>query len=241
MQSNIFVKLSMLFLAIIFSNCFEVVHYVQKLEGDKFQIQWSFSISSAFTKHNSDQSLSPKENLKDKLKNSETELNEKLKGYVSNFKYSMIDNEYETGVRMSFDVKDLNNLPKIEGLDEEGLPMIPRWRRDKNQLVFRFLNKENKNVKETDSSSETPDEGGGKADDLSDPTQKLVNMIMSSATYRLILGNNLYPKKIFVQGISNKQTQYLESSDYGGQTHVRIPFVSLLNSDKKGFFLIVQL
>lgn len=234
-----FTKILTLFIVFTFSNCFEIVHYVQKLEGDKFQIQWSFSISSAFTKQDPNQPAPPKENLKDKIKNSETELNEKLKGYVNNFKYTVIDNEYETGIRFSFDVKDLNNIPKIDGLDEEGLPMIPHWKKDKNQLIFRFSNKENKNSDQ--SSSENPDEEQVKADDSGDPTQKIVNMIMSSATYRLILGNNLSPKKIFVQGISNKKTQYLESSDYGGQTHVRIPFMSLLNDDKKGFFLVVQL
>ncbi len=233
-----FTRILTLFLVVNLSNCFEVVHYIQKLENDTFRIQWSFAISSAFTKQDPNQPTPPKENLKDKIKNSETELNEKLKEYVNNFQYSIIENEYETGIRISFDIKNLNNVPKIDGLAEEGLPMIPRWRRDKNQLIFQFSNKDkNQN---TDSKTESTENEQIKSED-GDPTQKIVSMIMSSATYRLILGNNLSPKKIFVQSMSTKKIQNLEAIDYGGQTHIRIPFMSLLNEDKKGFFLVVQL
>ncbi|MCX7997648.1 MAG: hypothetical protein N3A69_01685 [Leptospiraceae bacterium] len=237
-----FFKKAFFFLFVfIFSNCFEIVHYVQKLENDKFQIQWSFTISSAFTKQDPNQPAPPKENLKEKLKSSEAEFNQKLKGYVDSLSYNMIDTEYETGVKVSFNIKDINQVPKMEKLDEEGLPMLPRWRKDKNQLIFRFLNKDKSQEQENVTSSESPEEGQVKPEESGDPTQKIVSMIMSSATYRLILGNNLYPRKVFVQGMSNKKTHYLETTDYGGQTHIRIPFMTLLNEDKKGFFLVVQL
>lgn len=246
-------RYSLLLLAFLsFQGCFEITHYVQKEADGGMKIQWMFSISSAFTKKEDSTAFPPpvpgskgESGLKEKIKSSEKDLKEKLKGIVEDFQYKAIENEYETGLRIQFKVKDQSKISKVDGVLDEGFPLVPNWKEDKKQLLFRFNNKEKSKTnppKTKDKESEGEEsEAEVEESGQEDPTKKIMNMIMSSASYRIILGNSYQPKKVYIQGMASKKKLDLEFTSIGEQTHIRVPFMTLLMEDADGFLLIIQM
>lgn len=240
-KSKLINFLAFLILAFLFQNCFEIVHYVDKNSDGSLRIQWMFSISSAFSKEKGGQDLG------DRIKSSEQEMKEKMKNIAEDVEFQSVENDYETGVRMNFTIKDPSKTAKVEGMDE-GLPILPIWNEAKKQLVFKFTNKDKvpakklpaKKTKKADdgvATEEESSESGG----AEDPTQKIVTMIMSSASYKIVLGANLKPKKVQMLGLSSKKKVDLEIINLGSISMVKIPFASILMEETEGFTITVQL
>ncbi len=239
----LFHLISFLFLFITTQGCFEIVHYVDKNSDGTMKVQWMFSISTAFSK---EKGASPGgDNLGDRLKSSEQEMKTKMKDIADDIEFKSIETEYESGVRMSFTIKDPQKAAKVEGFDE-GLPILPLWNESKKQLTFKFTNKDKlpakkvpskkSNPNDPESSDESSSEGG-----MEDPTQKIVTMIMSSASYKIILGSNFKPKKVQMYGLSSKKKMDLEIVNFGAVSMIKIPFASILMEETEGFTINVQM
>ncbi|MCB1178875.1 MAG: hypothetical protein KDK36_14920 [Leptospiraceae bacterium] len=257
-----FKLLTIVIVALFFQNCFEILHYIDKNQDGSLNIKWMFSISSAFDKKGNDAGPPAKsgKNLGNRIKSSEEEIKEKMKNAVEDFKYETIENEYEVGVRMSFKVKDPSKTLAVEEFDE-GFPIIPLWKKDKNQLIFKFRedkkkkekskskkvkSKKNENSKDEESDSdeeenESEEEDVDEQKKANDPTQKIVSMIMSSANYKIMLGDGINPKKVYLMGQTSKKKVDLEVIKFGELSMVKIPFMSLLSDEKDGFDLILQM
>jgi len=230
-------KLSFYFIclfSLLVSSCFDIVHYIQQENNGSLKVKWIFSISSAFNINPADPN---QPSLKQKINTGEQELKNKLKEIVEEFQYKLIENEYEIGVQLEFTVKDLSKVKQIDKVFEEGFPVLPIWKAKKKQLVFQFRNKDNSltpTKEELSENSENPSQE-------EDPSKKIAKMIMSSASYRVVLGNNFIPKKVFIENPNSNKKQNLDFIQVGDQTHIRVPFMSLLMENEKGFDLIVQM
>lgn len=71
--------------------------------------------------------------------------------------------------------------------------------------------------------------------------EKMATAILSSATYKLILGGNLIPKSANITGKTSKKKVSVEIFQIGNQYLLRIPFASIMIEEKEGFSLNVQL
>jgi hypothetical protein len=241
-NKSLFHLISFLFLFITTQGCFEIVHYVDKNSDGTMKVQWMFSISTAFSKEKG--AGVGGDNLGDRIKSSEEEMKNKMKDIADDIEFKSIETEYESGVRMSFTVKDPQKASKVEGFDE-GLPILPLWNETKKQLTFKFTNKDKmlakklpaKKSKNDDSDSTEESSESGKED----PTQKIVTMIMSSASYKIVLGSNFKPKKVQMHGLSSKKTMDLEIIHFGSVSMIKVPFASILMEETEGFSIIVKM
>lgn len=254
---------SFLFL-FLFTGCFEIIHYLQKNPDQTISVVWNFSISSSLAKGGSNPfggkeaaEGAKSDSLMDRMKNSEKEITGKFAKFTEDMKFQSYEGEYESGIKMSFKIKDLKGFNKASELDE-GFPIAPKYDTVKNQLVFNFLpdkkqreaNKAKAEAEKKDSAAKDSSAKDAPAKDENAPPmgeegmEQIVGQIMSSASYNLILGGGFTPKKVMVVGKNKKdrtQTE-LDIMKLGDQTSlIRIPFFSLLLKEKEGYDVIITL
>lgn len=248
-------KLLIPFFLIFFTGCFEIIHSLQKNKDNSVDVFWVFSISSNFTKDKDGDAGPPLPGggINQKISNSETEIQEKLKDYVQDLKVQSFENEYEVGIKISYKIKDLKKITKSLGLDE-GFPIAPRFT-EKNELVFSFLpdkekrekmkkkKKKSKPVKEDENPRDNPesDEDESEEPEMNENPQmeKMLSSIMSSASYMIFLGGEFSPKSSYVLAKKSKKKYPLELLKIGDQTMLKIPYFSLLMEEKEGYEVIV--
>lgn len=71
--------------------------------------------------------------------------------------------------------------------------------------------------------------------------QGMVAQIMSSASYKIMLGEGFMVESVHLEGITSGEEYKIGYKKYGSLTMIRIPYMSLLLKEKKGFQLMVQL
>ncbi|MDX1958854.1 MAG: hypothetical protein SFU98_09785 [Leptospiraceae bacterium] len=225
-----------------FQNCFEIIHYIKKNSDNSLTMQWVFSIATPLTKGDN-----KKENFGDKIKTSESDAKSKLSGIVENLKTEAFSNEMETGVKISFHVKDIKKLNKAtEAETNEPFPLVPKFIQEKNQMILSFKpeNKEKKAAKDN-----APKEKNSPAKDESMPQDappgddpmmtQIVGQVMSSASYKLML-QGFEVKSVYVIGKKSTKKINLDKMDLGQTTLIKIPFMTLLTMEPEGYDVVVQ-
>ncbi|MCP5497482.1 MAG: hypothetical protein H7A23_23240 [Leptospiraceae bacterium] len=245
-----------------FLGCFEIIHYLEKSSENSAKVVWSFSISSDFTGGNKQFPVpgQKEDSLEDRISKSEKEIEEKLKGVVSDLKVDEIENEFEKGTRISFLIKDIKKTTPLTD-SKEGFPLIPRFDDKKNQLIFTFLPASTNQKKSEEKIQKIPQTHPKNTDEyypedhlepnfeeISDTPksvdpgfEKIATQFMSFATYKLLLGRGFRPRSVEVIGKSSNQKTKLPFIKLGNMYMIKIPFMTFLIKEKVGFDVVVQL
>jgi hypothetical protein len=246
MYKKIINQLIIFILLLSLGNCFEIIHSIQKNKDNTIDVFWIFSISSNLAKDPSNPT-NPSDQITKKIENSEQEIIEKLGKSIEKLTISNFENEHEVGVKISYSIKDIKLLRTNKEFDE-GLPIAPRFTKN-NEMVFNFLpdkekreklSKENQNNKKPDSND--PDMNTEESQMFNDSNQmeKIMGTILSSASYMIFLGGEFNPKTAHISSKVTKKKTQLSIIKIGDQSLIKIPFISLLMTEKEGFEVIVK-
>ncbi len=227
-------RIALLSLAALFSftGCFQILHHLSLNDDGTIDVYWQFDISRSLAEMDKKQPQKPedgkKENIFEKMDETKGELTEQLKGKVTGLDVSKIDDEYIVGMAISFKAQDYFD-PKTK--DDE-FTVMPSFDKKKNTLTFYFNLKDDKSDKDKEA-----DKGQQSAMGM----EEIMNAVMSSARYQLILGGKYNPVKAVVKGNTTGKTYNVNVTKLGTQHMINIPFMSISMKEKKGFELVVYL
>ena len=242
-----------LFIFFTFEGCFEIVHYLDWKQDGSVESSWSFSISSALL---NDKSLpgggAAKENIPEKFKNSQDEVKGKIGQYVKDLKFQETKDEFEYGFEIQYTIKDLKQLPD-KLMVEDGYPLLPRYSQKRNSLIFTFMpkDKNGKNAEDTTllhpindvktPAPPSPEEDNQQVDPFGGGMEKILSQVMSSASYKIVLGGEFKPVMAKVHSLNSEKTYELRIQKMGSLRLVKVPFMTLFLKEKKGFHVVVYL
>ncbi|MEM7181929.1 MAG: hypothetical protein AAF518_13515 [Spirochaetota bacterium] len=78
-------------------------------------------------------------------------------------------------------------------------------------------------------------------DKMSKGMEGMMAQIMSSATYKVMLGKGFRIEKVHLEGIASEKVYDMTYKKYADVKIIRIPYMSLLLKEKQGFRLLVKL
>ena len=213
---------------LLFSGCFQVLHYLDLKENDTVNVIWQFNMSKSLAEQDKEKGKKGggADSILDKLEKSNTELPKKLKPYVKDLKIKSISDKFLVGISISFKAKKTTKLPK-----EERFPLLPTYNKKKNCLVFKF---------EPDEKAKKKDKEKGKKPNAMG-MDKLFESILSSARYQVILGTRYVPVKAQIKGRKSGKKYPVTITNLGPQNMIDIPFMSISMKEKDGFDLIIYL
>ncbi len=218
-----------------FTGCFQILHHLSLNDDGAIDVYWQFDISRSLAEMNKKQPQKPdaekKEDIFEKMDETKGELMEQLKGKVTDLKLSKIDDEYIVGIAISFKAKKYFD-PKTK--DDE-FTIMPAYDKKKNTLTFYF------NLKDDKKDEQKKEKKDNKGQQSALGMEEIMNAVMSSARYQLILGGEYNPVKAVVKGNTTGKTYKVNVTKLGTQYMINIPFMSISMKEKKGFELIVYL
>jgi len=173
-----------------------------------------------------------------KIENADTEIKDKLKGLVTNVKYTKIEDEYLFGMELSFDAKKGANPKELD----DDFTLLPLYNAADKTLSFRFKpskkEEEKKPAEEPAKSDKDPNANPGQEPSPEKQQEEIMNLILSSARYQIVLsGFNV--TKASIKGIDSTNTHNIQVIQVGSQYIIDVPYMSILSKEKKGFDVVV--
>ena len=230
-----------------FTGCFQITHFLDLKDNGSLDVQWSFRFSKALDEMKKDESGG----ISSEMEKGTKDLPQSFEGIVRDLKMDKFTNEFDSGVRLSFNVPDFAKVD-FSKLKEEEFPILPRYDARKKELVFHFspLKKDEKKEekeKKPESPAKAEPRGEGEepeetpaADNSADQMgNKLGQLFLSSVRYQIILGKNLRASSVVVK--KGTEEKKVEAQALGEHTLIDLPLFALLGEKEQPFDLIVRL
>ncbi|MBI3395466.1 MAG: hypothetical protein HY042_06505 [Spirochaetia bacterium] len=236
--------------ALLFTNCFKILHYLGLNEDGTTSVHWRFTMSKSLADKSKSNAAGSgatgkkEESVEDKLAKSKSEIKQKLQG-VSDLKAVEIDNEYEIGIDLQFKFKDPNPIFAKADLDE-GFPIVPKMDKASKQMTFAFKpdkEQQKKNLEKKKAASNQPGkpaenkESGD--DDMSKGMEEIMGAVLSSAHYQVIFGGKYSPVSAVVRGKTTKTSTPVAITQLDAVYVMDVPFISIQQKEPDGFDVIV--
>lgn len=231
-------KLLLIIALVPLTCCFNVFHNIHKNKDGSFDIAWKFTISSALSQMAKQSPASDggeKEDINTKLKQGIEELKNTYGEYIENITSKEIQDEFDSGVFMSFRIKTPEKIPANK-IQSDDLPAIPVFNKKNNTLTFHFTPEETKKDSEKADSEEmeTPSNSMGPG------PEQLAQMILGSARYQIYLTGDFKPVRAVAK--SEGFEIPVQMTEIDSAYLFDFPFMALgSKSNEKPYSLIIQL
>lgn len=180
------------------------------------------------------------------------ELPDSLKGLVKNLNFKKIENEYDAGMEISFQVPNYEKFP-FKKIQKEDFPLIPSYAADKKQIVFHFEPMKKEDEKKGDKKkTETggadkkvadnegvPADQQDQGDQMNAMGKQITQLFLSSVRYQIYLGKRFNPEKVTIK--KGKEEKKLEIQKIIDLTVIDLPLFAMFGEKEEPFDLIIYL
>ena len=241
----------------LLTQCFQISHILDWKDDGNMDVRWVFRFSKALDQAQQGQQgqqgeQKKEQSLGDMMEKQKKELPDSLKGLVKNLNFKKIENEYDAGMEISFQVPNYEKFP-FKKLQKEDFPLIPAYAADKKQIVFHFepMKKEDEkkgDKKKTEAGGadrKVADNGGVPADQQDQGDQmnamgkQITQLFLSSVRYQIYLGKRFNPEKVTIKrGTEEKKLEIQKIIDL---TVIDLPLFAMFGEKEEPFDLIIYL
>ena len=173
------------------------------------------------------------------------DLPDTLKGLVKNLNFKNIENDFDSGIEISFLVPDYAKFP-FDKIKKEDFPLIPQYQPEKKQVVFHFepVKKPGEQKKDEKGKegvkAETPADGSTAGDQSMEQMGKqITQLFLSSGRYQIFLCKKFNPDKVVIK--KNKEEKKVDMLRIGELTIIDLPLFALYGEKEEAFDMIVFL
>lgn len=235
-------------IAFVFTGCFQITHFLDLKDNGLLEVQWSFRFSKSLDEMKKDESGG----ISSEVEKGTEDLSESFGGQVRDLKMDKFQNDFDSGIRLSFSVPNYAKFDYSK-MKEEEFPILPRFDARKKELLFHFTPLKKDKKEEEHKPEKKEDKQGGPAgsepeaeDKPAEPSEgademgkKLGQLFLSSVRYQIILGKNLKPASVLVRrGTEERKVEPQMLADY---TLIDLPLFALLGEQEQPFDLTVRL
>ncbi|MBN2158131.1 MAG: hypothetical protein JW807_01955 [Spirochaetes bacterium] len=240
-------RLALLILPVfLFTQCFQIAHILDWKDDGSMNVRWVFRFSKSLDQAQQGQQGGEKkgESLKDMMEKEKKELPDSLKNLVKNLAFKKIDNEYDSGMEISFLVPDYAKFP-FGKIKKEDFPMIPQYLPDKKQVIFHF-----EPMKKQDAEKKNKKASGGKAKGTGDSAvtgdesldqmgKQLTGLFLSSVRYQIFLGKKFNTDRAVIR--KGKDEKTIELQQICDITLIDLPLFSMFGEKEEPFDMVIFL
>ncbi len=237
------------------SGCFQVMHVLDWKDDGAMAVEWTFRFSRALEEAQKGQGDEKGKGLSEMMEAQKRELPDSLKGLVKDLKFEAIENDYDSGMTVSFLVPDYRNFPfdKMKGDD---FPLVPRYVPAKKQVVFHFepMKKLSPgNEKKEGESGVTGEEGasvkGGEGDaagtggeggdQMNEMGKQISRLFLSSVRYQIFLGRKFNVDRVVIR--KGKEEKKVSVQRIGDISLIDLPLFAMFGEDEEPFDMVIHL
>ncbi|OHD66628.1 MAG: hypothetical protein A2176_05015 [Spirochaetes bacterium RBG_13_51_14] len=231
----------------LLTQCFQISHILDWKDDGTMNVRWMFRFSKALDQAQQGQKGDEKKSksLGELMEKEKKELPDTLKGLVKNLNFKNIENDFDSGIEISFLVPDYAKFP-FDKIKKEDFPLIPQYQPEKKQVVFHFepVKKPGEQKKDEKGKegvkAETPADGSTAGDQSMEQMGKqITQLFLSSVRYQIFLGKKFNPDKVVIK--KNKEEKKVDMLRIGELTIIDLPLFALYGEKEEAFDMIVFL
>ncbi len=239
----------------LLTQCFQISHILDWKDDGNMDVRWVFRFSKALDQAQQGQQGEEKkdQSLGDMMEKQKKELPDALKGLVKNLNFTKIENEYDSGMEISFQVPNYEKFP-FKKIQKEDFPIIPSYLPDKKQIIFHFEPMKKPDEQKKDGKKKTDSGGADKkvADDGSAPPEQqdpndqmnamgkqITQLFLSSVRYQIYLGKKFNPEKVTIR--KGKEEKKLEIQKIIDVYVIDLPLFAMFGEKEEPFDLVIYL
>jgi hypothetical protein len=239
------------------TQCFQISHILDWKDDGSMDVRWVFRFSKALEQAQQGQQgqqgpqgeQKKDQSLGDMMEKEKKELPESLKGLVKNLNFKKIENEYDSGMEITFQVPNYEKFPFTK-IKKEDFPLIPAYSPDKKQLVFHFepMKKPEDEKKKTENkdAGKKVTEDGSSSPEQQDPNdqmnamgKQITQLFLSSVRYQIFLGKKFTIDKVTIK--KGKEEKKVEAQKIIDLTMIDLPLFAMYGEKEEPFDMIVYL
>jgi hypothetical protein len=239
----------------LLTQCFQINQILDWQDDGTMDVRWVFRFSKALEQAQKGQQGEEKkeQSLGDMMEKQKKELPDSLKGLVKNLNFKKIENEYDSGMEISFQVPNYEKFP-FKKLQKEDFPLIPAYLPEKKQIVFHFepmkkpeeQKKDDKKKTNSGSADKNVTNDGGVPSDQQDPNdqmnamgKQITQLFLSSVRYQIFLGKKFNPDRVTIK--KGKEEKKLEIQKIIDLTVIDLPLFAMFGEKEEPFDLVIYL
>jgi hypothetical protein len=233
----------------VVSGCFQVMHVLDWKDDGAMDVQWTFRFSRALEEAQQGQGAEKGKGLSEMMETQKKELPDSLKGLVKNLKFEAIENDYDSGMVVSFLVPDYRNFP-FDKMKNDDFPLVPRYLPAKKQVVFHFepvkkLNPENPDAVKKEGTGDAPAEGGSSGtggeggDQMNEMGKQISRLFLSSVRYQIFLGRKFNVDRVVIK--KAKEEKKISVQRIGDISLIDLPLFAMFGDNQEPFDMVIHL